>query len=60
MTGGLHLMNRNGTLYWRRRLGKDIARALKRRHLAISLRTRHVDVAKPAAEQISALPDGVT
>jgi hypothetical protein len=37
MTGPLHLMNRHGTLYWRRRLSQDIAQALYRRQVALSL-----------------------
>jgi integrase len=55
MTSTLHLMNRDGTLYWRRRLRKDMAQALNRRHVAISLKTRNIEAAKPAAKQMSIL-----
>lgn len=36
----LHLVNRNGVFYWRRRLPEEIARAFGRRQILISLRSR--------------------
>jgi integrase len=55
MTGTPYLMTRHGTLYWRRRVNKNMAQVLNRRHVAISLKTRDIEIAKLAAQKISVL-----
>jgi integrase len=53
MTRHLHIVNRAGVFYWRRRLSGGLARAFGRSQIRISLRTREPSIARRIGQILS-------
>lgn len=53
MTRRLHVVNRGGVFYWRRRLSGELARAFGRSQFRISLRTREPSIARRIGQILS-------